>query len=349
MPRRSLAWNRPKLPDTDTRHYCSTGKGRDLKTISILDLVHDELQRVEQKMREASQVEYEHLATVLDDILKSGGKRLRPALVLLSCKFYPADPEKAISLAASVEMLHTATLVHDDMIDNSLIRRGNPTLNATWNSGPTVLAGDFLFALAAGLAAETENVRVMSIFAQSLMTICRGELRQIFNSRGHVPTREEYYQRIYSKTASLFAASTEAGAVLSGAPEPEVQVLREYGRTLGMAFQIVDDVLDFVGDERELGKPVGSDLRQGIVTLPALYFHEIHPADDALIKVLDDPREEEVRAVVAAIKEAGAVESALDEARTFAQRSQESLQMLPPNEYRQAMLDLADYVVERRW
>ena len=320
-----------------------------MKTISILDLVHEELQRVEQKMREASQVEYEHLAAVLDDLLKSGGKRLRPALVLLSSKFYPADPEKTISLAASVEMLHTATLVHDDMIDNSLVRRGNPTLNATWNSGATVLAGDFLFAQAAGLAAETENVRVMSIFAQALMTICSGELKQIFNSQGRLPTREEYDQRIYSKTASLFAASTEAGAVLSGAPEPEVQALREYGRTLGMAFQIVDDVLDFVGDERELGKPVGSDLRQGIVTLPTLYFHEMHPADDALRKVLNDPEEEEVRTVVAAIKESGAVESALDEARTLAQRSQESLRILPHNKYRQAMLDLADYVVARRW
>jgi geranylgeranyl pyrophosphate synthase len=320
-----------------------------LKTISILDLVHDELQRVEQKMREASQVEYEHLATVLDDLLKSGGKRLRPALVLFSTKFHPADPDKTISLAASVEMLHTATLVHDDMIDNSLVRRGNPTLNATWNRGATVLAGDFLFALAASLATEAENVRVMSIFAQSLMTICSGELRQIFNSQGRLPTREEYDQRIYSKTASLFAASAEAGAVLSGAPEPEIQALREYGRTLGMAFQIVDDVLDFVGDERELGKPVGSDLRQGIVTLPVLYFHEMHPADDMLIKVLNDPAEEEVRAVVATIQESGAVESALDEARTFAQRSQESLQVLPHNEYRQALLDLADYVVERRW
>jgi len=302
MPGRSLAWNRPEPPETDTEL-----KGRDLKTTSILDLVREELQRVEQKMREASQVEYAHLATVLDDLLKSGGKRLRPALVLLSTKFHPADPEKTISLAASVEMLHTATLVHDDMVDNSLVRRGNPTLNATWNSGATVLAGDFLFALAAGLAAETENVRVMSIFAQGLMTICRGELR------------------------------------------PEVQALREYGRTLGMAFQIVDDVLDFVGDERELGKPVGSDLRQGIVTLPALYFHEMHPADDALIKVLNDPREEAVKAVVAAIRESGAVESALNEARAFAQRSRKSLQILPHNEYRQAMLDLADYVVERRW
>jgi geranylgeranyl pyrophosphate synthase len=235
------------------------------------------------------------------------------------------------------------------MVDNSLVRRGNPTLNATWNRGATVLAGDFLFALAASLAAEAENVRVMSIFAQGLMTICSGELRQIFNSQGRLPTREEYGQRIYSKTASLFAASAEAGAVLSGAPEPEIQALREYGRTLGMAFQIVDDVLDFVGDERELGKPVGSDLRQGIVTLPVLYFHEMHPADDALIKVLNDPREEEVRAVIAAIRESGAVRSALDEARTFAQRSREVLQTLPHNEYRQAMLDLADYVVERRW
>lgn len=321
-----------------------------MKTIPILAPVYDDLQRVEQKMREASQVEYQHLAKVLDYLLGRGGKRLRPALALLSTKFYTTAAEKAVALAAAVEMLHTATLVHDDLIDNSLLRRGSPTLNAVWSSEATILTGDYLFARAAGLAAETDNVRVMSIFAETLMTICGGELKQILGGDWQRQTREDYYQRIYSKTASLFILSTEAGAVLSGAPEPQVQALRAYGRNLGMAFQIIDDVLDFMGDEHKLGKPVGNDLRQGVITLPTLYFLEEHPADEAVVSIFNgrEKSEEKVQAVVAMIRGSGAVESSVAEAKEFALRSQEALRILPANEYRQALLDLADYVIERK-
>jgi len=290
------------------------------------------------------------LRATLDYLLGSGGKRLRPALVLLSSRFYTADAEEVTSLAAAVEMLHTATLIHDDLIDNAFLRRGNPTLNAMWNSAATVLTGDYLFARAAAFAAETESVRVVSIFAQTLMTICSGELNQIFGSDEGQLTREYYYQRIYSKTASLFAASTEAGAILSGAPEPAVQALRDYGYDLGMAFQIVDDILDFAGNEGDLGKSIGSDLRQGVITLPTIYFLEAHPEDETVTRVLSgrDERDDEVRAAVEMIKESEAIESSIAEAKRFAARSRDALSALPHNEYRQAMLDLTDFVVERR-
>ena len=324
-----------------------------MTVIPIFEIIRKDLERVERKMREVSHIEYEQLRATLDYLLGSGGKRLRPALVLLSSKFYPADAEEVASLAAAVETLHTATLVHDDLIDNALLRRGNPTLNALWNSAATVLTGDYLFARAAAFAAETESVCVISIFAQTLMTICSGELNQIFSSDGGQPTataKEYYYQRIYSKTASLFAASTEAGSLLSGAPEPEVQALRDYGYNLGMAFQIVDDILDFAGNEGELGKPVGSDLRQGIITLPTIYFLEAHPGDEVVTRVISsrDEGDDEVRAAVEMIKESGAIESSTAEAKSFAARSRDALSILPHNEYRQAMLDLADFVVERR-
>ena len=328
-----------------------------MKVISIFDLIREDLERVERKMRQVSHIEYEPLRAILDYILGSGGKRLRPALVLLSSKFYPADTEKVTSLAAAVETLHTATLVHDDLIDNAFLRRGNPTLNTLWNSAATVLTGDYLFARAAAFAAETESVRVVSIFAQTLMTICNGELNQIFDRKeeerataGAAIAKEYYYRRIYSKTASLFAASTETGAILSGAPEPEVQTLRDYGYNLGMAFQIVDDVLDFAGNEGDLGKPIGSDLRQGVVTLPTICFLEAHPEDETASRVLSGrgKGDDEVRAAVEAIKESGAIESSTAEAKRFAARSREALSILPPNEYRQAMLDLADFVVERQ-
>ena len=324
-----------------------------MKVIPILELIHEELERVERKMREASRIEYEQLKATLDYLLGSGGKRLRPALVLLSSKFYPADADKVTCLAAAVETLHTATLIHDDLIDNSFLRRGNPTLNTMWNRAATVLTGDYLFARAASFAAETESVRVISIFAQTLMTICSGELNQIFGIDGRQPTanaRKYYYQRIYSKTASLFAASAEAGGLLGDAPEPEAQALRDYGYNLGMAFQIVDDILDFAGNEGDLGKPVGSDLRQGIITLPTICFLQAHPEDGTVARVLRSRGEgdDEVRAAVEMIKESGAIESSTAEARSFAARSRAALSILPHNNYRQAMLDLADFVVERR-
>jgi geranylgeranyl pyrophosphate synthase len=324
-----------------------------LKIIPILELIREELERVERKMREVSHIEYEQLRATLDYLLGCGGKRLRPALVVLSSKFYLADAEKVASLAAAVETLHTATLIHDDLIDNSFLRRGNPTLNTMWNSAATVLTGDYLFARAAAFAAETGSVHVVSIFAQTLMTICNGELNQIFGGDGGQPTanaKEYYYQRIYSKTASLFAASAEAGAVLGGATQTEAQALRDYGHNLGMAFQIVDDILDFAGNEGDLGKPVGSDLRQGIITLPAIYFLEAHPEDGTVARVLRGRGEgdDEVRAAVEAIRESGAIESSTAEAKRFASRSRDALSILPHNDYRQAMLDLADFVVERR-
>ena len=321
-----------------------------MKVIPIFELIRQDLERVERKMREVSRIEYEQMRVILDYLLSGGGKRLRPALVLLSSKFYPADADKITSLAAAVETLHTATLVHDDLIDNAFLRRGNPTLNALWNSAATVLTGDYLFAQAAAFAAETKCVRVISIFAQTLMSICSGELNQIFGSDGRQPTREYYYQRIYSKTASLFAASAEAGALLGEAPQTEAQALRDYGYNLGMAFQIVDDILDFAGNEGDLGKPIGSDLRQGIITLPTICFLEANPGDETLTKVLSsrDEGDDEVRAAVEMIKESGAIESSITEARRFAAGSRDALSILPHNEYRQAMLDLVDFVVERR-
>ena len=322
-----------------------------------------DLQRVERKLRERTlpapvYADYPQLSMILEHLLGSGGKRLRPALALLAGSFHPADPDKLVSLASSVEMLHTATLVHDDLIDGALLRRGNPTLNASWGPGATVLAGDYLFARSASLAAETENVRVVRIFADTLMTICSGELRQIFG-RHQVPRLDSedawrraldlYDQRIHAKTASLFAAATEAAAVLSGAPESEVIALRDYGSMLGAGFQIIDDVLDFSGDQETLGKPVGSDLREGIVTLPVLYYCRDHLDDSRLAAVVRDGSDDElVREVVTAIQESGAVKRAMDRAGQLIALSQEALAALPEGEPRSMLHALADYTLSRK-
>ena len=328
-----------------------------MNTISLFEPLAGELERVERKMREPAHPEYPQLTAVLSSLLDSGGKRLRPVLALLAGRFYPTDLEKLVSLAASVEMLHTATLVHDDLIDGALLRRGKTTVNARWSSGATVLTGDYLFARAAAFAAETGNVRVMSIFANTLMTICSGELRQIFD-RHQVPylvseeawreALEQYDKRIHAKTASLFAAATEAASVLGGAPEAEQAALRTYGQLLGAGFQIMDDVLDFQGDQEVLGKPVAGDLREGIVTLPVLYYLREHPDDEGVASVVREGSDDElVLEVVTAIREAGAVDQSLDRARRLIAESQAALSILPEGDTRDTLHSLADYAVSR--
>ncbi|MGD2206189.1 MAG: polyprenyl synthetase family protein [Anaerolineae bacterium] len=329
-----------------------------MKTIPLLEPLAADLERVEHKMREPTHPEYPQLTAVVQSLLDSGGKRLRPALALLAGRVCSANLDRLVSLAAAVEMLHTATLVHDDLIDGALLRRGDPTLNANWSAGVTVLTGDYLFARAAALAAETNHVRVMDIFANTLMIICSGELRQIFD-RHNVPRLDSdeawqaalarYDQRIHAKTASLFAAATEAAAVLSGAPEAQVAALREYGQALGTGFQIIDDVLDFRGDENMLGKPVGSDLREGIVTLPVLYYLRMQPDDEQVSVVVRGKDDGElVEGVVAAIRESGAVAQAMERAREFIAQGKVALESLPRSESRAIMEKLADYTISRQ-
>jgi len=317
----------------------------------IFESIQDDLARVEEKLREKPQLEYEALTAAIEHLLASGGKRVRPALAILASRLYSAQVgPQVLALAAAVEMLHTASLVHDDLIDASLLRRGIPTLNAKWTPGATILTGDYLFARAAGLGAQTGSLRVMQMFAETLMVICSGELKQQFSDLQTRARRDDYYARIYAKTASLFALATEAAGVLANAPEDEVAALREYGLNLGMAFQVVDDVLDFIGDETRLGKPVGSDLRQGIITLPTLCYLEQRPDDDLIVRLLRDGRgsEEDIRRAVQVIRESGAIDTVLEEARNFTCRSLLALERLPSGSPCQPMQDLADFVIRRR-
>ncbi len=328
-----------------------------MKTIPLLEPLANDMERVESKLREPVHL-YPQLTPILQSLLDSGGKRLRPALALLTGSIFGAAHDKLVSLAAAVEMLHTATLVHDDLVDGALMRRGSETLNARWSTGATVLAGDYLFARAAALAAETQDVRVIGIFAQTLMVICSGELRQIFD-RHYLPpldsqeaweqALERYDERIYAKTASLFSAATEAAAVLGSATEEQITALRDYGQLLGTGFQIIDDLLDFQGDEATMGKPVGSDLREGIVTLPVLYYLREHPEDQRIATVVGRGGDSALVAeVVAAIRSSGALALARDRADAFVRRSQEALAALPEGEARSRMEALADYTISRR-
>jgi geranylgeranyl pyrophosphate synthase len=282
-------------------------------------------------------------------LLSSGGKRFRPALGLLTAQMLGATHAKLTTLAAAVELLHTATLVHDDLIDGALLRRGNPTLNARWSPPATVLTGDFIFARAAKLAAETDHLPLMKLYAETLAIIVNGELTQLFTSRG-LTSRENYYKRIYAKTASLIEMTTRAAAMISPVDETVVESMRVYGYNLGMAFQIVDDVLDFTGEQAEVGKPVGSDLLQGLVTLPAIYYAEAHPDDPDVICLTSGSYSEHERMerLVVEVRKSSGVRKSLDEAEEYIRKALEPLAEMPPGAERQALEDLARYTVIRK-
>lgn len=321
-----------------------------LTTTTFFTPVQESLKLVEKRMRSQSDGHHPDLGAALSHLLSSGGKRVRPAVALLAGGMLGADPDRLITLAAAIELLHTATLVHDDLIDGALLRRGIPTLNARWTPAATVLAGDFVFARAAKLASETDSVEVMRLFAETLSTIVNGEITQMFSTRA-VTRREEYYERIYAKTASMFVLATSAAAVLSPVGEDAAEAVRTFGYEIGMAFQIVDDVLDFTGEQAKVGKPVASDLRQGLITLPTIIYMENNPGDPDIDYLKDGHHYNETRLnrLIPAIRESGAIEDALCEARQFVDRGLDALAelSLPMTTERQALEDLARYIVKR--
>jgi len=321
-----------------------------LEHLSFLDLIRDDLERVENLLRERSPGQHEAIGVAVDHLVDGGGKRIRPALVLLSAHLCGADVDKAIFAASAVELLHTATLIHDDLIDGSLMRRGTQTLNAHWSSGATVLTGDYVFAHAAHLASRSGSTLLMQCFSETLMTICNGEVRQMFDGGRCRTSREEYEQRIHAKTASLISMSAQAGAILAQVEKEKRDALKIYGEQLGLAFQIVDDVLDFVADEAELGKPVGSDLRQGLVTLPALLFLEDNIAHPAVRRAFNgNPSEDTVQEAIQSIAGSPAIERALETARGHADRAKATLGVFPDSSYHAALLALADFTIRRRF
>ena len=316
---------------------------------TVYKLIQEDMDSVEDKLRSVRDVDFALLAELLEHSLKSGGKRICPALTLLSGRFYNYDHEYLLAMAVAVELMHTATLVHDDAIDESAVRRGRPTINEVWGEDKAVLLGDYLFARAGEFCAGTGNVRVIKLFSQTLATISSGELKQAFAAFSLEQTREQYIRRIASKTASLFCLATEAGAVLSQAPESSIQVLVEYGYNFGIAFQIVDDILDFVGSEEEMGKPVGSDLTQGTLTLPAMLILERYPGDNPIKRLFRDRGgEENVRQAIELVRDSPVIQECYDVATGYCARACQNLSQLPDSPGGQALRELAEYIVSRR-
>ncbi|MBC8503744.1 MAG: polyprenyl synthetase family protein [Chloroflexi bacterium] len=316
--------------------------------MEFINPVQEHLQDVEDRMRSRFNGSASGLISILDQLICLGGKRLRPTVTLLMGKMLGADLDHLLDLAAAIEMLHTATLIHDDLVDDATLMRGEKTINATLPPVASVLAGDLVFAIAANLAAATKSVRVMEIFAETLATMVNGEITNLFDNKpGN--DREMYFQWIYAKTASMFELATGAAAILSKADVEAISTARQFGREIGMAFQIVDDVLDFTGSPADIGKPVGNDLRQGVFTLPTLHYLETHPEDPDLRSVINrnGHDEESLNRLIAAINASDAVNQSMHEAERFVQSGLETLAVFPDILERQALEELTRFILSR--
>jgi geranylgeranyl pyrophosphate synthase len=326
-----------------------------LQRTDVFGIMRADLDRVNARVAQVAQVDYPEASALVNDIVQAGGKRLRPLILLLSGRAfqYTAGFDRLITAAAGVELLHTASLIHDDTVDRSALRRGKPTLNSVLSAGATILIGDFLFAQSAMLAAATGSVRVVSIFAATLGDICDGQLREMFHGHRLDQTRDDYDARIYGKTASLFAGSAEMGAVLGEASEKQIQALRGYGADVGMAFQVIDDLLDITGQTQELGKPSGNDLREGTITLPSMLYAAQLDSDGPEMRRLQrvaaghENGAGELADVVSAIKSSDAIDRTFAVAQAFVAQAKDRLIELPDPETRDLLSEVADFALAR--
>ncbi|MDD5092886.1 MAG: polyprenyl synthetase family protein [Dehalococcoidia bacterium] len=315
---------------------------------TIFEPVKNEMPLVMETLGSVADVDYPQLADIARHVMSGLGKGIRPALTLLSGKFNQYNLDRLVPMAAATELLHVASLVHDDTIDKSPLRRGLPTLYNIWGDSAATIAGDYLFAKSAELAAVPGNLRAVRLFAQTLMALAKGELEENLSVYDWQQSREDYFRRITGKTAALFAMAAESGAILSDSPEEHVQSLKSYGLNLGLAFQVIDDLLDFTGDEAVMGKPVGNDLLQGILTLPALLYLEQRPDDNPVKRGFENKgKGKELRHAITQIQQSPFIAESYSVAKDLVQRAKQSINPLPDSPAKSSLLSLADYVLER--
>jgi octaprenyl-diphosphate synthase len=316
----------------------------------VFELLRDDLVAIEQELGRDSASGVSTITEIAEYLRGGGGKRIRPTLLLLSSHALGYTGQAAIRLGAVVEMVHSATLVHDDIIDSANVRRGRPSANTTWGNEKCVLAGDWLYMQAFKVALEEKNLRVLELLIGLTQQMVEGELLQI-QKLGKAVSEAEYYDLIFRKTACLFSVSMRLGSVLASASEAEETRLATYGRTVGLAFQIVDDVLDLTATEEVLGKPVASDLREGKATLAVIHSIDHGTAKDRQViqRVLDDRSFENVsrQQIKDILLRNGSVEYAMSVADRYAEQSRQALAPFPDSEFKRALLWVPDFVVAR--
>ncbi|GAC1449057.1 MAG: polyprenyl synthetase family protein [Ktedonobacterales bacterium] len=324
----------------------------DTATLSrLFSSIESDLEIVDQTFQTRAMSGLEILNAAATHVLSSPGKRLRMALTLLTGKLINYRFDKLLPLSVAFEMAHLATLIHDDIIDEASTRRGIPTVNARYGDRIAILLGDYFFAKTAGLAADVEDFRIDRLLAETVATVCEGTIIEMLSAHRLDVSVDTYLERIRSKTACLIAACSKGGATVSGGTDAQIALMHQYGLSLGMAFQIVDDVLDYTGSEAATGKPVGNDLRQGLVTLPLIYAlqEERNGRAEHITRILDRPDEqqEEIEEVVRWVNSGPGIHSALDLARHYAARARATLTEFTASPERAVLEELVDFVVSR--
>jgi heptaprenyl diphosphate synthase len=301
--------------------------------------------------RAASGLDILHSASM--HALGSPGKRLRTAITLLSGKLNTYRFDKLLPLSVAFEMVHLATLIHDDIVDEAKTRRGNPTVNAVWGDKIAILLGDYYFAKTAGLIADINDNRIDHLFSDTVATVCEGTIMEMMTAGRIDLTTETYYEKTKHKTACLIAACCKGGAIVGQASDKEIQLLHDYGMNLGIAFQIIDDILDYTEDQSTIGKPAGNDLRQGMVTLPLIYALQ-EPAQNGYQQQVQqllngaDHKEEEIQGVVKWVTEGPGVKRATMDAYAYGNKAREALYHFPQSAERDVLDELIDFVVMRK-
>lgn len=314
-----------------------------------LSAIAADMQAVDATIRSQLHSDVPLVSQIADYIISAGGKRIRPALVLLTANAWGYTGMDHYKLAAVVEFIHTATLLHDDVVDESELRRGRQTANAMFGNAASVLVGDFVYSRAFQMMVSVDSMRVMRILADATNVIAEGEVLQLMNMHDPDVTEERYLQVIRSKTAKLFEAATELGSLIAGAPEDGITACAEYGRSIGTAFQLIDDVLDYSGNAAAIGKNVGDDLREGKPTLPLIYLLQHGtPGERALVRdCIANGDEAHFDEVLAAIRSSGALDYTREQAERAARRAKASLALLPEGPHKSALSTLAEFAVDR--
>lgn len=317
----------------------------------VRTLAADDMKDVDALIRHRLSSDVVLINAIADHIIAGGGKRLRPMLHVLAARAAGYDGQEHAKLAAIIEFIHTSTLLHDDVVDESDMRRGRKTANALWGNAASVLVGDFLYSRSFQLMVELDDMRIMRILADTTNTIAEGEVLQLLNIGNADVDEAAYLAVIERKTAVLFAAATELGGVLGGLPEHQVAALRRYGMELGYAFQIADDLLDYVSDAETLGKNIGDDLAEGKPTLPLIYAMQSADAEQlkSLRHAIEHGGLDSLDRIVAAIRDSGALERTHERAVSHANAARTALGDIPASPFRDALAALADYSVERRF
>jgi octaprenyl-diphosphate synthase len=316
----------------------------------VFELLRDDLAAIEREFGRGTVSSVRAITEIGEHLRAGGGKRIRPALLLLSSKLFPHDERSAVRLGGVVEIIHTATLVHDDIIDEAPTRRGRPAANTQWGNAKCVLAGDWLYMQAFKIAVQERNFRILDELIDLTQQMVEGELLQM-EKLGKCITLDEHFDLIFRKTACLFSVSMRLGAILGKATEDQEQRLGEYGRNLGLAFQIVDDVLDLTASEEVLGKPVASDLREGKATMAVIHaLGQCTPEERKLVEtVLEERAFSSVRheQILAMLNRYGSIQYAYDEAAQYAAAARNAICTFPDSQIKRALVAIPEFVVER--